>query len=115
LNVDITNDSRILIVKISGDIDHHTSEDIRMKAEKELSKLNCRDMIFDFTDVSFMDSSGIGMIIGRYKSLDKLGGKVAVSNINKSVFRIFEMSGLHKIIATFDTVEAAIKSLNVEI
>lgn len=114
MNVDFTQEGRTLIVKLDGDIDHHTSEEIRRKIEKEFSKRGVQHINFDFTKVSFMDSSGIGMIIGRYKAVDKLGGQVVVSNINDSVYRLFEMSGLHKIINTFDSTDMALKSLTKE-
>jgi len=102
---------RNLIVKIKGDIDHHTAEEIRNKSEKEYQRLNAKNMIFNFEHVTFMDSSGIGMIIGRYKNIEKQGGNVAVCNVSENIKRIFTMSGLHKIIACYDTEEDAIKNL----
>ena len=57
-----------------------------------------KEIIFDFSNVSFMDSAGIGLLIGRYKFARMLGGNVKVSNINTSIRKIFEMSGILKII-----------------
>ena len=57
-----------------------------------------KEIIFDFNNVSFMDSAGIGLIIGRYKLANMLGGKVQVANITTPVRKIFEMSGVLKII-----------------
>lgn len=108
----ITNiEDRNLIIKIKGDIDHHTAEEIRDKSEKEFKRLNAKNMIFNFEGVSFMDSSGIGMIIGRYKNIEKQGGNIAVCNVPESVKRIFNMSGLHKIIPCYDTQEEAMDKL----
>ena len=115
MNVDFSSNGRILIVKITGDIDHHTSAEIKLKTEKEFLNVNGRDIVFDFTNVKFMDSSGIGMIIGRYKTLNKQGGQVVVSNINNAMYRLFEMAGLHKIINTFETADMAINDLNAKI
>lgn len=111
MEVIVNIENRNLIVKIIGDIDHHTAEDIRDKAEKDFKRLNAKNIIFDFEEVSFMDSSGIGMIIGRYKNIEKQGGNVAVCNASENIKRIFNMSGLHKIIASYDTLEEAIDKL----
>lgn len=101
--------NRTLIVKIIGDIDHHSSEEIRNKIDKEFNRNNARDIILDFGGVEFMDSSGIGMIIGRYKNTELKGGRVLAVNINRDVERIFDISGLKKIIACFDSVSDAMK------
>ena len=111
MDIIINIEERNLIIKIKGDIDHHTAEEIREKAEKEYKRLNAKNMIFNFEDVAFMDSSGIGMIIGRYKNIEKQGGNVAVCNVSENVKRIFNMSGLHKIISCYDTEEEAINKL----
>ncbi len=87
-----------LIIKIDGDIDHHVSSQIKDKIEREFKLSNCANIIFDLANVKFMDSSGIGMIIGRYKALEKSGGKVFIINLNQNLESIVEISGLKKII-----------------
>ena len=57
-----------------------------------------RKVVFDFSNVSFMDSAGIGMVIGRYKMMKMLGGTLEMTNVSQSVRKIFEMSGITKII-----------------
>lgn len=111
MKINFDKKDRILIVHISGDIDHHTSEEIRNKTDREIEKLNTKDIIFDFSSVTFMDSSGIGMIIGRYKNIEIKGGKAVVININEDMKRIFEISGLFKIIKYYDNIEQAFKDL----
>ncbi len=101
---------RTLIVKIIGDIDHHTAEEIRDKIDKEFNKMNARDIILDFESVSFMDSSGIGMIIGRYKNTELKGGKVVAVNINEDVARLFDISGLKKIINCYRSIQEAMNA-----
>ncbi|MCL2592437.1 MAG: anti-sigma F factor antagonist [Defluviitaleaceae bacterium] len=98
MNINFEYINRNLIVKISGDIDHHTSEEIREKIEREYKRENAKNIVFDFSHVNFMDSSGIGMIIGRYKTTEQAGGKVFVRAMSENVERIFNISGLHKII-----------------
>ena len=106
-----TKKDRNLTVQINGEIDHHYAEEIREKIDKEFSRANAKNIVFDFSNVSFMDSSGIGMVIGRYKKVEKLGGKVFIASIPKELDKLFQVSGLHKIIATYDNIEDAIASL----
>ena len=89
---------RILIFKINEEIDDFSVKKIRKKADYEIEQFLPREVIFDFDNVTFMDSAGIGMIIGRYKQVQMLGGKTEVTNLNNSVKRIFRMSGVLKII-----------------
>ncbi|MDR2939340.1 MAG: anti-sigma F factor antagonist [Clostridiales bacterium] len=109
--MDIYSQGNNLIIKIIGDIDHHSSEELRDKIDKEFFRLRCKNMVFDFNNVKFMDSSGIGMIIGRYKSIEKLGGSLCLCGIKGDLARIFEISGLYRIINVFDSIETALKSL----
>ena len=62
-----------------------------------------RHLILDFSSVSFMDSSGIGMIIGRYKTMKARGGRVSAVGLHPPVDRLFRMAGLHRIIGTEPT------------
>lgn len=89
---------KLLLIKITEDIDHHTTEKLRRKADSEITRYMPKKVIFDFNSVSFMDSAGIGMIIGRYKTANLLGGTVEMKNVKPSIKKIFEMSGLLKLI-----------------
>lgn len=87
-----------LIFRITEEIDHHTTEKIRRKMDNEITKYMPRKIVFDFNQVTFMDSAGIGMLIGRYKIAKMLGGGAELINVNASIRKIFEMSGVLKII-----------------
>lgn len=89
---------KLLILEITEEIDHHTTEEIRRKADYEIERHMPRKTVFDFNSVTFMDSAGIGMLIGRYKLAKMLGGTLETKNVSPSIKKIFEMSGLHKII-----------------
>ena len=102
-------ENRNLIVKISGELDQHTAESVRLRVDKEFLRMNTKNIIFDFGDVTFMDSSGIGMLIGRYKSAEKLGGQIFVVNIKNDINRIFSISGLSRLIRRCDTITDAIR------
>ena len=108
MNLDFKKKDNILIVSIFGEIDHHTSGELRSNIEKEFLSSNVNNIIFDFSNVTFMDSSGIGMIIGRYKYVKNFGGKVFVSNINSTFDKIFKLSGLYKIIKVYNSIDDAI-------
>ena len=87
-----------LIFRLEEDIDECTVQKIRRKLDNEIERYMPKEVIFDFNNVSFMDSAGIGLIIGRYKLATMLGGKVQVANMGQPVRKIFEMSGMQKII-----------------
>jgi stage II sporulation protein AA (anti-sigma F factor antagonist) len=95
-------------VQLSGEIDHHALENTRDSIDKAFARSHAKNMIFDFKEVGFMDSSGIGLVIGRYRLVEQKGGKVAAAQIGGELKRIFEISGLKKIIPCFDTVDEAL-------
>ena len=95
---EFVKEDKLLLIKITEEIDHHSTEKIRRLADNEITRYMPRKVIFDFNKVSFMDSAGIGMIIGRYKIANMLGGVVEMRNVKPSIQKIFEMSGVLKII-----------------
>ncbi len=101
--------NQCLIIKLLEELDHHNAIPIREQSDKIISKKFIKDIIFDFSGTDFMDSSGIGVIMGRYKKVIFTGGKVAVTGVSSSVDRIFRLSGLYKIIHKFDTIDEAVK------
>ena len=92
------NEDKSLTLKITEELDHHTVEKIRRRADYEIERYIPRKVILDFNSVSFMDSAGIGLILGRYKNISILGGKLEVVNVSKQVIKILNMSGLSKLI-----------------
>ena len=97
MNVNYEEKDKLLILEITEEIDHHTSEKIRRKVDYEITRYMPRKVIFDFSNVQFMDSAGIGMILGRYKMMKMIGGSVEMKNVSPMLKKIFEMSGLTKI------------------
>lgn len=87
-----------LTVYLDGEIDHCASEHWRQEIEAELKKRPVSKLVLDFSDVHFMDSSGVGMIIGRYKTVKALGGQVYAQGLNPPISRMFRLAGLHRII-----------------
>lgn len=97
-----------LIVALNGEIDHHSAGVLRQRIETELMKMNGRNIIINFTAVEFMDSSGIGMVIGRYKYTAAIGGKTAIVCTNEKINSIFKLSGLLQLVSVFNTVQKAL-------
>ena len=92
-----------LIVELSGEIDHHIVGQIKDKIDREYTTTNVRDIVFDFSQISFMDSSGIGLIMGRYKNLLP-GGKLSIAGVNDNIKRVFDISGISKFVNLIDNV-----------
>lgn len=91
-------EDKLLLFQITEEIDHHFAEEIRRKADYEITRYMPRKIIFDFNKVTFMDSAGIGMLIGRYKLAKMLGSTIEMINVKPSIKKVFEMSGILKII-----------------
>lgn len=91
-----------LILHISEELDHHMAVQVSKTVDTQIEKGNLRVLIFDFTGMTFMDSSGIGMVIGRYRKMNFLGGKTYVTGIGEGVDRIFTMSGLYRIVPKYE-------------
>ena len=87
-----------LMVRMPEEIDHHKSVYISKKADDYIMQSGEGNVVFDFEDTKFMDSSGIGIIIGRYKKISYFGGKVFVINTDTRIKKSLMICGLHKII-----------------
>ncbi len=100
-----------IIVTLQGELDHHSAEEVRTRIDDILDKDGYKTLIFNFSGVNFMDSSGIGAVIGRYKKMSLRGGKVCLTNVTPTVKRIFELSGMFKIISMYENVEEALRNI----
>lgn len=100
-------EDKLLVFKITDEIDDCSVQKIRRKADYEMERYMPKRVIFDFDCVTFMDSAGIGMVIGRYKFANMLGAKLEVRNLTQSVTRIFEMSGILKLIPVAQDLQEA--------
>ena len=87
-----------LTIKLEGELDHHSAESIRSRIDREIEATGCERLTIDMEGVTFMDSSGLGVILGRYRLLNARGGTLFISGANSSVERILRMSGLYSLI-----------------
>lgn len=96
--VDFKKEDKSLEVHFEEEIDHHTCILLSSKLDDELRRYVPSTVLFNFEKVSFMDSSGIGMLLGRYRKIIRNGGRAEMCLLNQDLERIFEMSGINKII-----------------
>lgn len=87
-----------LIVYMPEEVDHISADDLRRAADIAMRNLDIRHIVFDFSDTMFMDSSGIGMMMGRYRKIIQRGGDMIAVNTNRRIEKILLLSGIQKLI-----------------
>lgn len=98
MKIDFDEKDKLLNLEIDEEIDHHKAEILRRNADYEIQRRNPKRVILDFNNVYFMDSAGIGMVIGRYKTASMIGAKIEMKNVKPNIRKIFDMTGVLKII-----------------
>ena len=94
-----------LMVRRAGELDHCCAHTVRRELDALIADPSVRSLILDLTALQFMDSSGIGVVLGRYRQMRERGGQVAVVHMNRHVARIFRMSGMDRVIVNLDEPE----------
>lgn len=97
-----------LKVKITGDMDHYHVGIFRSEIDRNIREKPIKNLVFDLSELEFMDSSGVGLLLGRFKRMQEIGGNVFIAGAKPSVERIINISGLHKIIPVYETIDKAI-------
>jgi len=100
-----TSADGVLTLKLTGEIDHHSAVELREEADRLIYLERPKKLLLDLSGIDFMDSSGLGFIMGRYALVSKLGGSLALLNPNARVSRILSLSALERIIKTERTDE----------
>lgn len=95
---------QFLTITLEGELDHHSAESIRESIDREIESSGCLNLTLDMSGVTFMDSSGLGVILGRYRKLNAQGGTLYLSGANASIERILRMSGLYSLIRKIENV-----------
>lgn len=103
----------VLIVRLAGELDHHEAELLRDEWKDMMYKNPIKHVILNLDSVTFMDSSGLGVVLGRYKEVLQLGGEMVVCSVTPPIERLFEMSGLFKIVRSEENEEHALSALGV--
>ena len=111
LNVGVYVKKDILILRLKGELDDVSASDLRTRVANYIESYNINHLVLNLADLTFLDSSGIGFIIGRYHQLRKRNGDITISNVNSKVERIIYISGLAKICKIRENEEAVLISL----
>lgn len=98
MNIEFIESGQELTIRLSGELDHHGAEKTRDEIDEKVNSNNITKLIIDFENLDFIDSSGIGFVIGRYKNIRKRNGVIEIVNASKKVRKILDMSGIGKII-----------------
>ncbi len=98
--VKIYNDGKRVTAALSGDIDHHAAREIRTELDDVIARSRPELLILDMANVGFMDSSGIGLILGRTRAVRAVGGELLVKNARREIAEVIRLSGLGAVIAT---------------
>lgn len=85
-----------MIVYLPKELDHHFAQQVSREVDKELEKGTVKQLVLDFSNTGFMDSSGIGMIMGRKRLLSYSGGTVSAIHVSDRILRIMQLSGIYK-------------------
>lgn len=103
---------RTLVVKLSQDLDHHTAAPLRTEIDRKFRTTSASHIIFDMSSLRFMDSSGIGLVMGRYKLATPLGGRIYLTGIPKNMDRLLNMSGIYKLVYRAGDINQALKHIS---
>lgn len=98
ITVSLYVEGQVLYVNLNGELDHHTADQLRSRLNSVMSESRIQHIVFNLKHLDFMDSSGIGIILGRYNQLKAVNGSVMVIGMKPLVAKVFELSGLSQII-----------------
>ena len=88
----------VLTIILGGEIDHHGAVTVRTELDEEIWRLRPKKTVLDLSRIEFMDSSGLGLIMGRYSLMQKLGGELILRSPNERILKIFELANLGRLI-----------------
>ena len=97
MQIALIHEKGVLTVHLTGEIDHHTAGSLRQQIDTAALGGRCRQMVLDFSSVSFMDSSGVGLILGRYRLMQSLGGQLTLQRVSQRLERMIRLAGLDKL------------------
>lgn len=97
MTVKIDYSDNTLIALLEGELDHHAAKDIREEIDANIERLRPTILVLDFKNVSFMDSSGIGLVMGRYRTMQLLNGKLIVRNASLHIRKVMRLAGLDRL------------------
>ncbi len=103
VSVKIITNGATLTAYLDGEIDHHNAACIRERIDEAIETSHPKLLVIDFKEVNFMDSSGVGLVMGRYKNAARYEAEVEIHHLSRLYERIMKMSGLEKFIKILNT------------
>ncbi len=97
MSAEISFSDNIMTVFLSGDIDHHSVRSVRDEIDNAVNEKNPEKLILDFSKVDFMDSSGIGLVIGRFKCINEINGSLKIKNPPVHIKKVMKLAGIDKL------------------
>lgn len=101
MRVRIEVKKRVMLATLIGELDHHAATQLRARFDRELAKHKIKTLIVDLSQVGFMDSSGVGLLIGRYRQMKLLGGGMCIVSASKTVNKMLTISGIRKLMKVY--------------
>lgn len=99
---------QVLVIHLPKELDHHNCRNLKYETDLLLSENYITKIVFDFSNTDFMDSSGIGILLNRYKQMERSGGRVAIYGAGLQVLRVLSIGGISQLVPHFESKEAAI-------
>jgi len=104
----------IMITEAAGELDHHSAAGLREDIDEAMNAFHCRNLIFNMEKVTFMDSSGIGVILGRYNKVLHKGGTLMIAGCSEYIGKILQMAGVFSIVGCCSTVDEAVSIIRAQ-
>ncbi len=111
MEIEIELRQSILLVRLKGELDHHQAGRMREEVDREIASHPSGALLFNLRGLTFMDSSGVGALLGRYRKISATGGRMAVCEAPAAISRITEISGLARVIPFFEREADALQYL----
>ena len=94
----VCSNGGVMVASLKGELDHHGAVAVRTLIDAEIKRTSPKKLILELSDLDFMDSSGLGLVMGRYALMQKIGGDFVVKHPNQRVLKIFKLAGLERIV-----------------
>lgn len=97
MSVEIKTSGDTVTAYLSGELDHHSAKEMREAVDNSVELNMPSRLVLDFTGVSFMDSSGIGLVMGRYRTLSKTGARLYITGASKQIYKVMKLAGIERL------------------
>ena len=114
MKADFAMQGDILTVELQGELDHHGAAGLREEIDRTMDAFRAKNLVLSFRDVTFMDSAGIGVVVGRYNKVEAAGGTLVITGCSEYIHRILEMAGIFTLAREDSSTEAALRKLRKE-